>query len=143
MGVIEDLTSSVDFVIFYKNLVEYGSFLQTGKKVILSGRVQKREEQDSIQFIIESVKPVENSNLVHLSIKKEMPFEEIIELKDFISQFKGSDPLIIHINSGEATDKKTILTGCNFWVESSNVFINSFEKKYNDKIDIKITSLDS
>lgn len=65
-GIIEDLTGKVEFVAFHKTLINYNSFIDSEKKVILSGKVQKRDE-DQYNIIVDSVKPVDNSSIVTIS----------------------------------------------------------------------------
>lgn len=138
-GVIEDLTGKLEFVAFHKTLQEYNSFLETEKKVILSGKFQKRDE-DSKQIIIESVKPVDNSNIITIEIKQEMPFEDIVKLKDLLCDFKGSDPLMFKV----ITDKNPvkILSAANFWVTASNEMVQIVEKNFKNLVAVNIKSLD-
>lgn len=139
-GVIEDLTGKLEFVAFYKTLQEYNSFIEAEKKVIFSGKFQKRED-DNCQIIVESVKPVENSNIVTIEIKKEMNFEEIVNLKDLLCNFKGSDPLLFKIKSSTASTK--ILSGSNLWVDATNEMIQAVERNFNDFVSVSIKSLDN
>ncbi len=138
-GVIEDLTGEVPFVAFHKTLQNYNSLIETEKKVIISGRYQKREE-GSTQIIIESVKPVENSNIVTLGLKKDISFETLIALKDLLANFKGSDPLVIKAdNNGEET---RILASSSFWINSTNDMIQSVEKQFSKVAEISVNSLE-
>ena len=140
-GIIEDLTGKVEFVAFHKTLVEYNSFIDSEKKVILSGKVQRRDE-DSYNIIVDSVKPVENSNIVTLSINEELPFEEIVGLKDLIVHYKGTDPLVIKTKSPEAGEVR-ILCASNFWVNAANEFSFAIKNNYNNKIEVSVNSLDN
>lgn len=139
-GIIEDLTGKVEFVAFHKTLLEYNSFIDAEKKVILSGKIQRRDE-DSFNIIVDSVKPVENSNIVTLSINGDMPFEDIVGLKDLIVHYKGSDPLVIKTKSPEAGEVR-ILCASNFWVNAANEFSYAVKNNYNNKIEVSVTSLD-
>lgn len=139
-GVIEDLTGKLEFVAFHKTLQEYNSFIEAEKKVIFSGKFQKREDDNS-QIIIESVKPVENSNIITIDIKKEMSFEEIVKLKDLLCSFKGSDPLLFKISTTSNTTK--ILSGSNLWVDATNEMVQAVERNFKDFVSIDIKSLDN
>ena len=137
-GTIEDLTGEIDFVAFHKTLQEYNSLLEPEKKVIISGKYQKREEGSS-QIVIESVKPVDNSNIITIALKKEVPFETIIAIKDSLIQYKGTDPLVFKAdNNGE---EKKILASPNFWLSASNDLTQKLEKQFSDFISVKINSL--
>ena len=45
------------------------------RKVIFSGKVQHKDE-DQISIVVDSVRPIENSNVVTLTVKKDIPFKE-------------------------------------------------------------------
>lgn len=139
-GIIEDLTGKVEFVAFHKTLQEFNSFLESEKKVIISGKLQRRDE-DQFNIIVDTVKPVENSNIVTLSIEDELAFEDMIALKDLLVRHKGTDPLVLKLKSPEANNAK-ILCASNFWVNSSNDLTYAIKNNYNDKIKIAVSSLD-
>ncbi len=138
-GVIEDLTGEIPFVAFHKTLQTCNSFLEPEKKVIISGKYQKKDE-DNTQIIVENVKPVENSNIVSISFKKELPFETVIAIKDELCNFKGTDPLII--NTLDNGQKSRILASSNFWLNASNDLVQDLERKFSDIINISINSLE-
>ena len=138
-GVIEDLTGKIEFVAFYKTLQVCNSLIEAEKKVIMSGKFQKKEE-GSAQIIVESIKPVENSNIVTISINKEFKFEKLVALKDMLANFKGSDPLIFKIdNNGEETK---ILVSSNFWTNASNDLTQAIERNFKEELSITISSLE-
>lgn len=139
-GIIEDLTGKLEFVAFHKTLQEFNSFIEAEKKVIFSGKFQKRED-DNFQIIVESVKPVENSNIVTIEVVKELPFEEMVKLKDLLCTFKGSDPLLFKVNTSKSSTK--ILSGSNLWVDATNEMIQSVERNFKDNVLIKVKSLDN
>ena len=139
-GMIEDLTGNVEFVAFHKTLMEYNSFLEAEKKVIISGKVSKRDE-DSFSVVVDSVKPVENSNIVTVSLKEDMHFEDLVSLKDMLTRFKGSDPLVLKLDSPEAGGVR-VLCGSGFWVNSSNDLTYALRTNYGQKIEVSVKSLD-
>ncbi|MDD3237925.1 MAG: DNA polymerase III subunit alpha [Candidatus Gastranaerophilales bacterium] len=135
-GIIEDLTGKLEFVAFHKTLQAYNSLMQAESKVILSGKFQRKDE-DRTQIIVESVKPVDNSNIITLNILDEMKFEEIVQLKDLLCKFKGTDPIMFKINGTK------ILGSTTFWIEASNDMTQTVEKAFDGKIKVEIKSLDS
>lgn len=138
-GVIEDLTGEIEFVAFHKTLQSYNSLIELEKKVIMSGKLQKREENRP-QIIVESIKPVENSNIVTIAINKNMNFERLIALKDLLSNFKGDDPIVIKAdNDGE---EKRVLVSSNFWTNASNELTQTLEKNFANSISVSISSLE-
>lgn len=139
-GIIEDLTGKVEFVAFHKTLINYNSFIDSEKKVILSGKVQKRDE-DQYNIIVDSVKPVDNSSIVTISLKDEMKFEELVGLKDVLAHFKGGDPLVMSVKEPDGKDAR-ILCDSHFWVEASNDLVYAVNNNFAQKVDIAIKSLD-
>lgn len=138
-GTIEDLTGETAFVAFHKTLQSYNSLIEPEKKIIMSGKYQKREEGSS-QIIVESIKPVENSNIVTLSLNKDVNFETLIAIKDLLSNFKGSDPLVIKADNNG--DEQKILVSSNFWANASNDLTQALEKNFSSILSVSISSLE-
>ena len=138
-GVIEDLTGEIPFVAFHKTLQNYNSLIEPEKKVILSGKYQKRED-NSVQIIVESVKPVENSNIVTIALNSEVPFETVVAIKDVLANFKGSDPLVFKAdNNGQETK---VLASSNFWLNASNEMIQAMERNFSKYLTVSVSSLE-
>ncbi len=136
---IEDLTGKIEIVCFNKILQEYDEFLQAEQKVIISGKVQRREE-DTPNIIVETVKPVENSNIFTLELLEEISYEELVALKDILVANNGSDPVVIKIpNEG---DNSRILASSLFWVNSSNDLTSAIKKQFPKKVAVYVKSLD-
>ena len=137
IAMIEDLTDRVEVVMFNRQVVEYGDFLVLENKVIISGKVQHRQE-DATSVVVDSVKPVENSNLVTIVVNNELKYEELCGIKDLLAHFNGSDPVMFKI---PATNDK-ILTSSTFWVNASNDLKTVITKNFPDKVDVLIKSMD-
>ena len=138
-GLIEDLTGKIEFVVFYKTLLEVNSFVENEQKVIFSGKVQRKEE-DQISIVVDSVRPVENANVVTLALKKDITFETLMSMKDLLVTFKGSDPLMFKLDN---MDGEKILTSSGFWVNATNDFVNAMKSNFGEYIEVGIKSLDS
>ncbi|MBQ2644815.1 DNA polymerase III subunit alpha [bacterium] len=139
-GVIEDLTGKIEFVAFHKTLENYGSLIDKDKKIIVTGKFQKKDENIG-QIIVESAQSVDTGNIVTLSIKNEMSFEEIMDLKHIISQFKGSDPLCFKIYNQNEKEPVKIISGSQTWVNASNSFTQMIEKQYKNKITVDVMAM--
>ncbi len=136
---LEDLTGKVELVAFNKTIQEYNDFLQLEQKVIISGKIQHRTE-DQTSVLIDNVKPVDNSNLVTITVKQELKYEELCAIKNILAAHHGSDPVLFNVL--ETNDR--ILTASMFWVAASNELTNHLRKLFNDQqIDISIKSMDS
>jgi len=147
-GKIEDLTGEIEFVCFPRRtkkneelpagaVTDYGIYLQPEKKVIIAGKYQKRDD-NSTQIVIDSVKPVENSNITTISFKKELPFEKIVSIKDILAKHKGDDPVLIKT----ADDERKILASPNFWINTNNDLIQMLERNFKDDIILSVSSLE-
>lgn len=140
-GIVEDLTGKVEFVAFNKTLEQCGSLIESDKKLIISGKFQKRDDMDG-QIVVDNVKAIENSNIVTLNLQSEMSFEDIMELKNEIARYKGSDPLFFVVKTPSDKDPVKIITGSQCWVSASNDFAQTIERMYSGKISVSIDSLD-
>ena len=138
VGVIEDLTGNIEFKMFYKELVPCNEYIQSGRKLIMTGNVDTKD--DKIDFTVNSVTPIENSNLVILSFKKDFTFEQIVELKDDLVSYKGSDPVLLKLNNGG--EEIRLLSSSVFWVDAKNEFAHTLSNKYKDKLEVEIKSLE-
>ena len=138
-GVIEDLTGEIAYVAFHKTLQECNSLIEQDKKVIMSGKLQKREEGNP-QIIVESIKPVENSNIITIEFKDELPFETVMALKSVMANFKGSDPLVIIADNNGI--KQRILASSNFWLNATNDMVQTLERQFGNVMKISINSLE-
>lgn len=137
---IEDLTGKVDGVCFHRKLQEYADILVQDNKVVITGKVQHRGE-DQISLLIENVKSVENSNIVTVSLKKEVKYEELCGIKNVLAKHHGDDPVMFKLPPVDGYSTK-ILTSPIFWVNSTNDLVNHMSQLFSDKVDISIRSLD-
>lgn len=142
VGTIEDLHGSVEFVAFQEVLNNYNSHIEPEQKVIISGKVQYRgdDEGSMVNIVVDTVKPVENCNLIDLHIHSKQSFEKYMAIKDYLAENNGSDPVIFNMHNDGKVVK--ILTNPKFCVNTTNDFINTFKTNF-PGIDISIRSLDS
>ncbi|MDD3435913.1 MAG: DNA polymerase III subunit alpha [Candidatus Gastranaerophilales bacterium] len=137
---VEDLSGKIEVVCFSRKLAEFDTFLQPEQKVIISGKVSRRDEA-SLSLILENAKLVENSNILTLELLEEITYEELVALKDILVQHTGSDPVIIKVSSEGEPVK--IISSSIFWVNSSNELVNSIKKNFPKKVAVNIKSLDN
>ena len=137
---LEDLTGKVDCVCFHKKLQEFGEMLVQDNKVVITGKVQHRGE-DAISVLIDNVKSVENSNIVTVSLKKEIKYEELCGIKNILAKHHGDDPVMFKLPPVNGYSTK-ILTAPIFWVNSTNDFVNHVNKVFANEVDVSIRSLD-
>ncbi len=139
---IEDLTGKIDVIAFNNKIAEYGNYLQNEQRVIVSGKVSKRTEDEPPSLIVETVKTVDNSNIFTIRLTEEFKYEELHALKNILCQHTGSDPVTFKVKDLNNNDVK-ILTASMFWVESSNDLVNSLKKHFGQKVEIDIRSMDT
>ena len=137
---LEDLTGKADCVCFHKTLQECSEILVPDNKVIINGKVQHRGD-DQISVLINSVKSVDNANLVTVDLKQEVKYEELCAIKNVLAKYHGDDPVMFKLPEIKGNRTK-ILTSPLFWVNSTNDLVNNVKQIFPDKLDISITSLD-
>ena len=137
---IEDLTGKVDCVCFHKKLMEFGDILQQENKVVITGKIQHRGE-DQISLLIDNVKSVDNSNIVTVNLKKEVKYEELCGIKDVLAKHHGDDPVMFKLPPVDGYSTR-ILTSPTFWVNSTNDLVNHMQQLFSNEVDVSISSLD-
>ncbi len=138
---IEDLSGKVETITFNNKLAEYGNFLQNEQRVIISGKISRRSDEEPPVIIVDSVKTVDNSNIFTIKLLDDIKFEELVLLKNTLCKNAGSDPVTFKVKDDSGEHK--ILTASMFWVNSSNDLVNSLKSEFKDRIDIDIKSLDA
>lgn len=138
---VEDLSGKIDAIAFNNKIGEYGNFLQSEQRVIISGKVSKREGEEHPSLIVETVKTVDNSNIFSIKFNDEFKYEELFLLKNILCEHKGSDPVTLKMKDYD--DEIKILTSSMFWVESSNDLANKLKGQFGERLEVNIKSLDT
>ncbi len=138
---VEDLSGKIEVIAFNGKIQEYGDYLQNEQRVIISGKVNRRSDDEPPSLIVETVKTVDNSNIFTISLIDDFKFEEIVLLKNLLCQYSGSDPVTFKLKDFDNDVK--ILTSSLFWVNSSNELINKLNKAFQNRIEIDVRSMDS
>ncbi len=138
---LEDLSGSADCVCFHKKLQEYADILVQDERVVITGKVQHRGE-NSISILIDSVKSVDNSNIVTVSLNKEVSYEELCGIKNILAKHLGDDPVMLRLSPVNGY-RTRIVTSPMFWVRSTNDLVNHFRSVFPNDVDVSIKPLDS
>ena len=142
-GIVEDLTSRIEFVAFPKIVEKYGSVINNEQKVIMNAKVQIRE--DMVNLVVDEIKPIEDVNLVTLELNDNLKMEEIVFLRECLAQYKGDDPVVLDFEDepDESGDSKRIqmLTDSHLWVSATNEMKQSIENEFKERIEVSIRSL--
>ena len=138
---IEDLSGKIDTVCLPNRFAQYDTLLEVEQRVIISGRVSRREGDENASLVIDAVKTIDNSNILDIKIlNDEVSFEELMCVRAFLAENKGSDPVTVSVNDESGSYK--ILSGADFWVKSSNDLINKLNSRFKDKISVSLRSMD-
>lgn len=138
---VEDLSGKIDTICFNDKIMKYGTYLEPEQRVIISGKVSRRNDEEAAAIIVETVKPVDNSNIFSLEFRDAIPFEKLVFLKQILCEHSGSDPVILKYKEGDEWVK--VLTSSIFWVNTNNELINRLEREFKDVLNINIKSLDN
>ncbi len=137
---LEDLSGKVDCVCFHKKLLEYGEILEPDCKVVITGKIQHRGE-DQISLVVDNVKSVDNSNIVIVSLLDEIKYEELCGIKNILAKYHGDDPVMIKLPPVNGFSTR-IMTSSMFWVNSTNDLVNNIKQVFPNRVDVSINSLD-
>ncbi len=138
---VEDLTGKVDCVCFHKKLLDYGDILQQDNRIIVTGRLQHRGE-DQLSVVIENVKSIDNSNIMTVSLNDEMKYEELFGLKNILASHHGDDPVMIKLPETDGYSTR-IMTSPIFWVKTTNDLVNNLKHSFPNRVDVQIDSLET
>lgn len=138
---VEDLTGKAEIIAFNGKIQEYGSYLENEQRVIISGKISRRSEEEPPVILVDTVKTVDNSNIFAIELLEDFKFEELVLLKNMLCEHQGSDPVMLKIK--EETGMAKILTASMFWVESSNELVNRLKKSFNNRLEVTVRSMDS
>ena len=138
---VEDLTGKAEIIAFNGKIQEYGSYLENEQRVIISGKISRRSEEEPPVILVDNVKTVDNSNIFSIELLDDFRFEELVLLKNLLCEHQGSDPVMIKIKEEDGMAK--ILTASMFWVESSNDLVNRLKKSFSGRLDVTVRSMDS
>lgn len=135
VGTIEDLTGKVEFVAYSEILEKFGSFIEPESKVVFSGKIQYRGDEESVpNLMVNNVSRVENCNIVNVFLSPDLKFEEVMALRDFLSERKGSDPVILNVKNNGSMMK--VLSASNYWVRCDCELTNIIENHFRSKVDV-------
>ncbi len=82
VGVFEDTTGGIPFAMFSKVYDEFGDVLTRDGVFQFTGQHRKREGEDEVQFIVESVKPLDFGENGHLNVKVRLTARQWMDGRD-------------------------------------------------------------
>ncbi len=119
----EDTTGVVDMVVFPKIYGEVKNLLTDGKVVLITGRVESRE--DEISFIVESMQEYKNDGSHTINIPADISKDKLLELKELFSQNKGDDQITLFFERDQTKiiPKQKIIWSEKLSLQISNLLI--------------------
>ncbi|MBK1986976.1 trans-splicing intein-formed DNA polymerase III subunit alpha C-terminal partner DnaE-C [Sphaerospermopsis aphanizomenoides BCCUSP55] len=127
---IEDLTASLEAIVFPKNYERVSSLLQVDARLIIWGKVDKRDDQT--QFIVEDAEQVEKVQMVvvELNPKEASDLEVKRHLSSILTEQSGDKnqakvPVIGIIQSGSS--RQLVRFGKKYWVQDSFFAVQSLK----------------
>lgn len=98
---LEDMYSSVGITIFSKAWEQYRELLQSGKPLIINGKVTEREDREP-EVILEKAEPIPETNSPVSKVKsglyikiESLDSQDFLKAKQILSEFNGENPVYI------------------------------------------------
>ncbi|ARV59499.1 DNA polymerase III subunit alpha [Nostocales cyanobacterium HT-58-2] len=127
---IEDLTAQLEAVVFPKVYVRINSVLEVDLRVIIWGKVDRREDQP--QLIVDDVEPVETVQMVmvELNTQQAATIDEQHRLRTILQEYAGERekakiPVIGIVKAG--TVRQLVRFGRQFWVQDSRTAVQALQ----------------
>ncbi len=120
---LEDLTGSVETLVFPRVYKEYFDILKEDKVILVKGRVSY---QDNIKIFAEKLEELneDNNKKIVICISDICDSSQFIKIRNILGNHPGTLPVYIYFkNSG-----KKIIVSNKLWVENSDILINNLEK---------------
>lgn len=118
IGTLEDMSGNVEIVTYNETLNKIGELLNEDAKLIIKGKTKSRgDEEVNINIIVDEVRDINEAKLFNIEFSPDAAYEDIIELRNIMVNYKGSDPVIMNIKNNDDSLKMT--TDSRFWVNGS------------------------
>ncbi|MGI6605927.1 MAG: DNA polymerase III subunit alpha [Peptococcia bacterium] len=124
--VLEDLTGSIDALLFPSNLLKYNQLLQEDLPVLVTGRLNLQDDKPKI--LVDRMQSLEHNQAgrkLYLKISSLAEKEEIWQrLLPVIKQYRGNSPVYLYYPE----NNKLIESNQKYWVEVSPPLLRELEK---------------
>ena len=113
IGQLEDLTGSVEFVVFSNNVDKFEDQLVEGEKVMLEAKLQFRGD-DSFSLVLNNVRSMVDVEPLQIQFEQVPRYEDVAFIRSVLANHKGTNPVILGFADGTK-----IKTGPKFWVNGN------------------------
>jgi len=112
---LEDLTGSIDVLVFPRTLQQYHHLVETDKVVLMKGRINLQE--DSPKFFAEEISvlnlPEAKTPKLYIKVDSNLADHVLLEvIGQILQNYQGEIPVYLYFEK----EKKLILTDRNYWV---------------------------
>jgi DNA polymerase III subunit alpha len=116
IGVLEDLSSSAEFLAFGEAVEQYHTILAEGQRVVMKAKVSFRgEDEETFTLIVNQVKPLALVEPLVLALDQPPNFQQVHYVGEVLKQHRGESPVIFALPDGTR-----IKAGPAFWVDNSH-----------------------
>jgi DNA polymerase-3 subunit alpha len=121
VGMLEDFSGEVEFVLFSDAIDKFGSQIAEGSKLLIQGKLQFRGDNgESYSIIANQINPVQDVSPVYLSVNQPLKWEKWVTLSQIFARHKGVCPVIICFPDGSQ-----LKTHRRFWVSGDKGMLKS------------------
>jgi len=125
--VLEDLSGSVEGVVFPRSYERIGQYIQPDARLMVWGKCDRRDDQ--IQFIVDDAEPIEDVQMVMVELDSSIAadIEQQHRLRNVIRNNQGDDPKYARVPViaviGKAEKRQLVRLGAQFRVKDAEAAI--------------------
>jgi len=125
--VLEDLSGSVEGVVFPRSYERIGQYIQPDARLMVWGKCDRRDDQ--IQFIVDDAEPIEDVQMVMVDLDPSIAadIEQQHRLRNVIRSNQGDDPKYARVPViaviGKAEGRQLVRLGAQFRVKDAEAAI--------------------
>ena len=133
---IEDLTSSLEVVVFTDIFEKKRQYLVEDNVILIKGVINSRDEEEC-KIVCRNIIPFsEEPKKLYLKITKGEGVNKLFELKNILAQEEGNIPVYLYFSEAN----KVMLTEEKFWTLESDIFIEKLKALLGqDNVVLKVT----
>lgn len=117
VGMLEDLTGSIEFVAFQDTLDKAGALLVANQRVMLSGKLQRRgDEGEQVSVVVQEVWPADGMRPAQVRFREPPRWEALASLGRLLGSTPGRTPVILAWPDGSRYK-----VGSRFWIDAAQM----------------------
>ncbi len=130
--VLEDLTGSVEGVVFPRSYERIGQYIQADARLMVWGKCDRRDDQT--QFIVDDAEPIEAVRMVMVDLDPSIAsdIEQQHRLRNVIRSNQGDDPKYARVPViaviGQAQQRRIVRLGAQFRVKDPEAAISALSR---------------